>query len=52
MEIRTSIHEIIARRICTVVLCVAVSYVSYHFGRYMMKKEMKMKEKYGSKKES
>lgn len=51
MEIRTSIHEIIARRICTVVLCVAVSYASYHFGRYMIKKEIKMKQKYEKKPE-
>lgn len=45
MEVRTTINEVIARRICTVALCIAVSYISYHAGKFMMKKEMKRNEK-------
>lgn len=45
MEVRTTVNEVIARRICTVALCLAVSYVSYHIGKFMMKKEIKRNEK-------
>ena len=47
--IRMSIDELIARRVCTVAICIAISYVSYHFGRFMMRKEIKIKEKYEKK---
>jgi len=52
VEIRTTIHEVIARRVYTLVLCAAVGFISYHVGRYTMKRDTKMKEKYGSKKEN
>ena len=49
MEIRKTIHEIMARRICTIVLCTAVGFISYHVGRYSMKRDIRLKEKYEKK---
>ena len=49
MEIRTTIHEVMARRICTIVLCAAVGFISYHVGRYSMKRDIRLKEKYEKK---
>ena len=36
-------NGVIARRICTLALCLAVSYISYHIGKFMMKKRDKAK---------
>ena len=41
MEVRTTINEVIARRICTTVLFIAVSYISYQVGKFIGKREMK-----------
>ena len=49
MEIRTTIHEIIARRICAVVFAAAVGFISYQVGRYTMKRDIRLKEKYEKK---
>lgn len=49
MEIRTTIHEVIARRVYTLVLCAAVGFISYHVGRYSMKRDIRLKEKYEKK---
>lgn len=45
MEVRTTINEVIARRICTVALCLEVSYVSYHLGKFVSRKEIRRSEK-------